>query len=121
MRASPFQSLLVIVTGFLVLGYVFPGGAQYWNIAAVVVGVLGLASGMARRVILWIWENLAVALGWINSRIILSAVFIFFLVPIGFLYKLFKGDEMSIRAPAKNSLFTNRDHTYTANDLENPW
>jgi hypothetical protein len=121
MKASPYQSLLVMVTGFLVLAYVFPDGAFYWNTAALIVGLLGLISSITRRAILWVWNGLSLVLGWINSRIILSVVFIFFLAPIGFLYKLFKGDLMSLKRPPADSLFVNRDHTFTTKDLENPW
>jgi hypothetical protein len=121
MKASPYQSLLVIVTGFLVLGYVFPGGAAYWIAAAVTVGFLGLISSVTRNAILWAWERLALVLGWINSRILLSLVFIFFLVPIGLLFRLFKGDPLFIRKPPPDSQFVKRDHLFTNEDLEHPW
>jgi hypothetical protein len=121
MKTNGFQSLLVIVTGFLVLAYVFPGGRQYWVAAAMTVGLLGLISAVTRNAVLWVWEKLALVLGWINSRILLSAVYIIFLVPIGLLFRVFKGDPLSIRRPPLDSLFVQRDHKYTREDLEHPW
>ena len=121
MKTNGFHSLLVIVTGFLVLAYVFPGGRQYWVAAAMTVGLLGLISSVTRNAVLWIWEKLALVLGWVNSRILLSLVFFIFLVPIGLLFRLFKGDTLSIRRPPSDSLFVQRDHTYTHEDLEHPW
>ena len=44
-----------------------------------------------------IWMKIGFILGYINSRIILGAVFIFILQPIAFIMKLFKYDPLRLR------------------------
>jgi hypothetical protein len=121
MKINPYQTILIMVTGFLVLGYFFPNAGKYFYYAALIVGILGLASGITRNWIIWSWTKLSFALGWFNSRILLSIVFIFFLTPIAFLYRLAKGDVLRIRKPPDKSTFEERNHTFSSIDLENPW
>ena len=103
------------------MGFIFPAGSKYWVTTAAVIGTLGLANRYFRKWILAAWEMIGIVLGWINSRIILSIVFTFFLVPIGFLYKLIKGDLLFLKKSPPDTIFTERNHTYEAKDLENPW
>ena len=97
MKSDPHKSILVIVTGFLIVGFIFPAGSKYWVTTAAAIGTLGLANRYFRKWILAAWEMIGIVMGWINSRIILSIVFTFFLVPIGFLYKLIKGDLLFLK------------------------
>ena len=121
MKANPYQTILVMVTGFLVLGHFFSLSGKYFYYAALAVGILGLASSTTRDWIVWIWEKISYALGWFNSRILLSIVFIIFLTPIAILYRLVKRDVMAIRKSPDKSNFHERNHTFMAGDLENPW
>ena len=121
MKVNPYQTILVMVTGFLALGYFFPFAGKYFYLAALVVGILGLVSSITRHWIVWIWEKFSHALGWVNSRILLSIVFIIFLTPIAFLYRLVKGDILWIHNPPDKSTFAERNHTFSSIDLENPW
>ena len=121
MKINPYQTILVMVTGFLVLGYFFPFSRKYFYYAALIVGTLGLASSVTRDWIVWGWEKFSYALGWFNSKILLSIVFIIFLVPIAFLYRLVKGDILRIHKQPDNTTFDERNHTFSSADLENPW
>jgi hypothetical protein len=121
MRINPYQTILVIVTGFLSIGFLFPALQKYFFIAALVVGILGLLSHVTRSWIIWIWEKLSNALGWFNSKVLLSIVFIFFLTPIAVLYRLFKGDALKVNKPPEKGTFIERNHLFNSKDLENPW
>jgi len=121
MKINPYQTILVMVTGFLVLGYFFPFSGKYFYYAALIVGILGLASSITRDWIVWGWEKFSYALGWFNSKILLSIVFIFFLIPIAFFYRLVKGDILRIHKQPDKSTFDERNHTFSSIDLENPW
>jgi hypothetical protein len=121
MRLNPYQTILVIVTGFLAIGFLFPAVQKHFFVAALVVGILGLLSAITRSWIIWIWEKFSYALGWFNSRVLLSIVFIFFLTPIALLYRLFKGDPLNVNKPPDESTFIERNHLYNAKDLQNPW
>jgi hypothetical protein len=42
------------------------------------------------------------------------------LLPISFLFRMFVVNPLSL-TNTNSSLYINRDHLYTAKDLENPW
>ena len=121
MRLNPYQTILVIVTGFLSIGFLFPTVQTYFFVAALVVGILGLLNHVTRSWIIWIWEKFSYALGWFNARVLLSIVFVFILTPIAALYRLFKGDSLKVNKSPEKSTFFERNHLYTSKDLQNPW
>lgn len=114
-----FKTILVIVTGLLAIGWIFdiPILAKI----AVVIGALSIFIPAAARAIEWIWFKIALALGWVNSRILLSIIYFVFLMPIAWLSKLFTKDPLALKKNKRSSLFVTRDHLYTGKDLENIW
>lgn len=117
--SDKYKTILVIVTGMLAIGWIFDL-ASLWKIAAIIGAVSVLVPAFARA-LEWLWFRLAIALGWINSRILLSVIYFVFLMPIAWLSRLFVKDPLSIRNTRKTTLFTTRDHVYTRKDLENIW
>ncbi len=113
------KTILVIVTGLLVIGWIFdtPLPGQI----ALVVGVLCVFSPLAAKVIEWAWFRLALALGWINTRILLAVIYFFVLVPIAWLSRLFTKDPLALRRHTRDSHYATRDHVYTGKDMENIW
>lgn len=118
-QVDKIKAQLVIVTGLVVLHFVFK--SQYLLYAAAVVGVLCVAVPVAGDFIVKIWYKAAEGLGWVNSRILLSVVFFVFLAPIAFFYRIASKDPLKIKRTDGKSVYTNRDHKYTAQDLENIW
>jgi hypothetical protein len=117
-ESENLKSLLVIVVGFLILHIMFKAKVLF-NIA-VAVGLLSLLSTTASKSILWLWNKIALVLGWINTRIILGMVFYLFLLPIALLFRAFTKNPMQLKN-IDESAYTVRNHTYTASDLENTW
>ncbi len=62
------------------------------------------------------WYALATVLGKINSFILMSLLFWFMIVPIGYLRKLF-----TKKMPTVNSTFLKVNQTYTVEYFNNPW
>jgi hypothetical protein len=123
MKTEKYKSLLVMVTGFLVLYFVFrnkPAGA-YFLYTAIIVGLLGSFIPIAGDWIVKGWYKLAEGLGWINSRILLGAVFFLLLTPIALVYRIFAKNPLKLKKGSDASLFDERNHKFTAEDLENPW
>lgn len=114
-----FKTILVIVTGMLALGWIF--GIPLLGKIAVVIGAVSIFIPPAARAIEWVWFKIALGLGWINSRILLSIVYFVFLMPIAWLSRLFTKDPLSLKKGERQSLFVTRDHLYTGKDLENIW
>lgn len=115
---NTYKTILTIVAGFLVLAYVFT--SQTLIYVATAIGVLSLLSKHIANLFIWIWDKIALVLGYINTRILLSVLFYVFLVPIAFLSRLFSKDNMHLKK-SEGSIFYVRNHTYEPKDLENMW
>jgi len=73
--------------------------------------VLGLFSTAGARAFHSGWMRLAVALGWVNSRILLSAVFYGLLMPVGLIGRLLRRDALDRRGPKRDSYWVPREKT----------
>ena len=89
-------------------------------LSAVVVAVLvpALLTPISRA---WFW--LSEALGTVMSRVILTIVFFGVITPIGLLRRLFSRKRMLMERwkKDKESVFTVREKTFSAADLEHPF
>lgn len=112
------KTILVIVTGFLVLSYIFK--ASVLVTIATVLAVLCLVFPPVARFVEWIWFKIAHALGWFNSRVLLGIVFFVILFPIALLSRMTKRNSLKLRR-ADDTLFTVRDYHYKKEDFENMW
>lgn len=124
MKTEKYKSLLVIVTGFLVLYFIFRHKAAgvYFLYTALVVGLLSLIIPVAGDYIVKGWNKIAEGLGWFNSRVLLSAIFFIFLLPFALLSKLTGKRFLQLRkTSSEESMYATRNHTYEAADLENIW
>ncbi len=120
-EADRAKAQLVIVTGLLVIYFIFKSRYPWMLYAATVVGVLCIAIPMVGEWIVKGWFKLAVILGAINGRILLSIIFFIFLTPIAFFSRMGRKNPLSLKSEGKDSAFTERNHLYTAKDLKNVW
>ncbi|HCZ36433.1 MAG TPA: hypothetical protein DHV26_10965 [Cytophagales bacterium] len=121
-----YKSILVIVTGFLVIAWVlfvkeYTNASTILAKVAVGIGLISVFIPIAAKGIEWVWLKLAHILGWINSKILLGAIFFLFLLPIAIISRLFTKDPLKLKGRELKSLFTDRNHLYTKGDLENIW
>ncbi len=84
------------------------------------VGVTGILLKPLATIIAKGWYKLGDLLGFVVSNIVLALLFYIFLVPISLLYRLFNEDTFQLKK-TDNSIWTNRDHEYSAGDLKNIW
>ncbi|MGL4631654.1 MAG: SxtJ family membrane protein [Leadbetterella sp.] len=128
---NKYQSLLVIVVGFLVFFFIFRRESYDWGFmafkriyfinAAVIIGVLSLVSDTFANLLLKGWEGIAHVLGYINTKIIMSAIFFLFLTPFALLKKIFSSkSDMHLKNDSP-SVFVERNHEYKASDFDNIW
>lgn len=117
-KAKQKETIIVIAAGFLVLFLVLD---KIWMLY-VSLGVLGagflspwLTSLIHRG---WFW--IADKMGFVMSRIILGIIFVFILIPVGWLSKLFRKDLLMLKK-RESTYYRERDHIYEAKDLEEPW
>jgi hypothetical protein len=118
------ETILTITLGFLAiyLGlYIFKGTSHLWMLyVSFSVAFLGLFWKWLGIQIHEFWFWLAEKIGYVMSRLLLSIIYIVFLIPIGVIAGLFRKDLMLLKR-GRSSYFKKRTHTYSASDLENPW
>ena len=115
-----FKTILVIVTGLLALAWIFD--IPLLGKIALGIGVVSIFIPPAARAIEWAWFKIALALGWVNTRILLSVVYFLFLMPIAWLSRLFTKDPLALKKTQERAtLYVTRNHHYTGKDLENIW
>jgi hypothetical protein len=116
--AKKTETLLVIVLGCIVL-YL----AKRWSfvlVMALLIGLAGLLAPVVRDGLHWGWMKLSEGLGWVSAKIILTVLFFLVLAPLAFFARL-RGKIGLRLKPGADSYFKERDHTYTKEDMVNPW
>jgi hypothetical protein len=119
-----YKTILVIVIGFTALGWFIKrrwDTETYLVEIAFAIGLISIFIPLAAKGIEWAWLKFAMALGWINSRILLSVIYFVFLMPIAWISRLFTKDPLLLKAKKSSSLYTTRNHLYKKEDLENIW
>ncbi|HKR06003.1 MAG TPA: hypothetical protein VJY62_15310 [Bacteroidia bacterium] len=113
------KALLVIVTGLVVIGILTK--AKAWFYAAGIVGVITLAIPVIGYWTVWLWYEISEMMGWFMSGIILSAIFFLFLYPISWFVKMSNKNMMQLKRVKDKTVYTERNHKYTKEDIENTW
>lgn len=121
-QKEDIKSILVIVIGLLLLSFLpkLSFLKPYLTVVAILVGLVQLILPNIGHQIVLAWFKLGHALGFVNSRIILSLVFYLILFPISIFYRLSAKNSLQ-RKPIEGSIFNDRNHTYTKDDLKNIW
>lgn len=113
------KAQLVIVTGLVVLYFITK--SPWFLYGAAAVGVLSLAIPAVGDLIVKAWFKLAEVLGNINGKVILSILFFVFLFPIALLYRMSAKNPLAIKHTDDASFYTERNHLYTKEDMEDAW
>ncbi|HIJ77968.1 MAG: hypothetical protein OEY01_01510 [Desulfobulbaceae bacterium] len=102
---------------------VFWGGYQFLLLPSIICLVITMACPSFFKVWANIWFRFSHLLGGIVSKILLSLVFWFVVLPIGFLRKMSGADSMNINSWKKSndSVFVERNHLVVKHDLEKPY
>ena len=112
-RREQYKTLLILCAGFALIGWRLH--LRYLIIGAAVVFVLSLLSGYILEKVTDAWMWIGEKIGAVMSRVILSVVFVFFLTPVAVIYRLSGAKN---KGSNKMSYFKDRNHTYTAEDME---
>ncbi len=117
-KVNTHTTILVMVTGFLVLSFIFK--APILVTIATIVALVSLTIPRLGKGIEWVWYKIATVLGWFNTRLLLGFLFFVFLFPVAMLARAFGKANLKLNKPTE-SIFTFRDHKYTRDDFENMW
>lgn len=90
---------------------------------AMAVLLLAMLWAKSMRPFAIIWFGMAQVLGGFFSRILLSAVWLGMVVPVGIGLRLAGKDSMKLKKwrDGTDSVFVDRNHTYSSDDLKNPY
>ena len=95
-------SLIIAILFTLLFGIFFPYfhgvSIRFWPfIISFLFLIIGISNPNLMKKIYFIWMKIGEILGWFNSKIILSIVFTFVLIPIAILMRLVKYDPLSLK------------------------
>lgn len=117
-QSKNLEALLVIVTGFLVLYFVFD--TRIFLFVALAVGLISIFIKPLAFLLAKAWFKIGDLLGWIVSKVVLSVMFYVLLFPLALLHNLFNKNTMQLKNTSK-SMWKLRDHIYIENDFKNTW
>lgn len=105
----------------LLLG-VFTKHNIYYTIAIPVL-VMNMAFPMFFYPFAMVWLGLTNLLGIVVSRVLLSVVYILFLMPVGLIRRAMGRDSLNLTGfkKGKESVMITRDIEFTADDIKNPF
>jgi Saxitoxin biosynthesis operon protein SxtJ len=115
-----YKANLAITAGLLVFYAI--NHNKYLLYGAVGVSVLTVLLPTVAEYISRGWYALAKALGYVNSKVLLTVVFFGFLLPFGLIFQFLNRRALSLRTGrADKSLFVARNHRYEARDFDTTW
>lgn len=118
-KSNPVKTVLVIVTGFLILHLLF---AWTWALyASALIGVLGLISILLAKAIEWVWHQLTWVLSLIIPNILLSMIFFLVLTPVAWLSRLFGNRDPLMLGRVYPSTFRDVNKRFDKVSFEKPW
>ena len=115
------DSGLALLLIMLILGFVLKMTLLFK--LAIVIAVVTMAVPVCIYPFTVFWLNASDLLGKLMSTIILSVIFFIVLCPIALVRKLSGKDSLHLKKfkKSQNSVFTERNHTYSKTDLVNPF
>jgi hypothetical protein len=98
-------------------------GGEGYLIGAVCLHFLNMIAPQAFRPVAVVWLGVAHLLGAIMSRVILTLVFLVVVTPIGMARRMMGIDSLRLKQFGKSddSVLHDRNHTFTAEDIQRPY
>ena len=120
---SDFRKFGITIGLFLIVisGFLFWRGKESFEIILVsgsVLFVLGLVIPIVLKPVYWLWMILAVILGWIMTRVILSLLFYIVITPIGMFSRLFGSKFLDLKWDESKDSYWNSRTTKQRNNEE---
>jgi hypothetical protein len=88
---------------------------------SLIIGLAGIISSWLSAKIDLAWNKLSLLLGRISNTVLLTLIFFLVLTPVGLFRRLLgKGRMLRVREGQKSN-FTQREHSFTKQDMEQVW
>lgn len=116
---NPSKTILTISVGFQIL--FFATGWEWFVIASVAIGIIGIGSSYLSNKIDWLWMKLAEILSNIIPPLVLGFVFYLILLPVSVLAKAFRRKDLLFLQSRSNSTFKKREKQFDKESFQKPW
>jgi len=107
----------------LLLGFFLKKNIYYESAILILVMNMIFPKFYSVTFIATLWLGLTNLLGAVISRILLTVVYLLFLLPVGVVRRMMGKDSLNLSGfkKGKDSVMINRDIVFTANDIKNPF
>ena len=115
-KESGFAAALIFSIVSLYFGSLF-------TFIAIIILIFSMTIPIMLKPFAYFWFGLSIILGNIMSKFLVSIIYILIVIPFGLLMKVFNKDTMKLNKfkNDKKSLFINKNHVYTTQDIINPY
>jgi len=117
-QEKTLEAILAIAGGLLVAHFLT--GHIAFLFVCMAITTLGLLSVRTSRYVAWVWYKIGEGLNFVSSRMLLTLVYFLILTPVALLSRIGKKDSLTLRKPAVSN-WSDRNHQYQQEDLENVW
>ncbi len=117
-REKSLETSLVLTSGFILVFLITQ--INLFIYFAFGLGITGIFFKPIANMIAVLWFKLADILNYFVSKLIFGILFFVVLFPISILYRIFNKSNLNLSNSLK-SVWHERDHKYSATDLENIW
>ena len=118
-QAKDTGMALVLV---FILAWLFRRRDGYIGVA-LVLHLVTMVAPQVFRPLAVVWFGISHVMGMIASRVVLSVVFFVFVTPVGVWRRLMGADSLQLNSfgSSRESVMKVKNHTYVAQDLEQPY
>jgi len=118
-RIQELETLGVLALVALAIG-LLTGRQPFFWLAVILLSVALFAKPAAGVLARW-WLLLASLISAVNTRVLLTVVYLLVLTPLALLYRMFHRNPLAIRGRTMTSMYVERNHAYISADLEKLW
>ncbi len=118
-KSNPLKTTLTICVGFLIL-FLILDSIVFLHIS-LILGLIGITSNFLSRKIEIVWFKFGQLLGYILPNVVLSIIFYFLLVPISFIAKFFKKEDLLKLNQNYDSTFIKVSKKFDADSFKRPF
>jgi uncharacterized membrane protein (UPF0182 family) len=117
-KSKTLETILVLVGAFVICFWIWE--KKIFLLIAIILILAGVFSPYLANKISWLWLKFAELIGSVMSKVLLSLVFFIFLLPLAVMYRITNKNFLSLKKKP-GSYYVERNHQYTAKDIENIW
>ena len=118
-REKHLETILVLVLALGIIYWVYNSG--YILLAAGILAFIGIFVPFLAQKIHWAWMKLSHYIGLVMGKVLLTLIYVLFLLPLAFFARLFKSKNGVLLKRKPQSYFVDRNFTYTKSSIENVW